>query len=390
MKKLFTLLLLVYIGLSNIYWLPWSTVQEFRVTKICLYVAFFVLFILAYPKFKYKVIPKGVFSLSGFFLISLLLFPSIVLSNEVSIGLFYFNIFSFFSFLWAIYLINLNNYLEIEKIFLGSLYIIVFFCSIHIIDSTFNIFNLAVPEIEILDDFSETGFNLSRTGWSIGISLFIPISLLMKRKILKILFTAIIFYSQFITGGRAGLLISLFFIFMYVLRQHKIYLILMSVAALFFVFNSLELITQSLRFDRLIGKSLDFETLNSFSANRLEGYSFGLKSWLENPFFGNGVKNVWFYTDGKPTEIHNFWIKTLAESGLLAFLFFAFFVSKLYKSSVKKLKEPVYLKYRLIIIGGLIATLFEPNAVFGSFQNYAIWWLVASVVLSKTFNFDEK
>ncbi|MCB0747831.1 MAG: hypothetical protein KDC90_10255, partial [Ignavibacteriae bacterium] len=95
-----------------------------------------------------------------------------------------------------------------------------------------------------------------------------------------------------------------------------------------------------------------------------------------------GIKNVNIEAIAFVDEIHNFWIKTIAESGLVVFSFYVVFVYLIFKKIRNiGIKNNIYYLTFLLILAGLIETMFEPNALFGSFQNSAVWWLGVAVIL---------
>jgi O-antigen ligase len=159
----------------------------------------------------------------------------------------------------------------------------------------------------------------------------------------------------------------------------------------FFSVINIDLLTSSLRLDRIINKNITFITLNSFSANRLIGYQYGLEVWINHPFVGKGIGNVDISSISRTKDIHNGWIKNLAESGIGIFLFLLGFIIYPIRKGwryIKKFKNDVTIYFFLILSGGALLTLFEPNVIFNSFKNSSIWWLSLAVILCKIKHFN--
>src|SRR5690625_1047680 len=187
-------------------------------------------------------------------------------------------------------------------------------------------------------DVSTAGFGGLRTGWSNGLSLYIAFSLawvyskdsLIKfnRSLLAITMAGTIFISQYMVGGRAGLLASLVSL---VVLAH--YLIPPANRVLVYVIFSAVVVAaagqavyEHLRIDRLISdESMDVDTLDHFSANRITTYRFAFKRISEKPVFGHGFGNV---KVAGGSEIHNVWLKHGAVAGLLFFAAVLIFVLK--------------------------------------------------------------
>jgi hypothetical protein len=385
MGKVLNYLIGFYIGISSIYWFPGIAVDELRNFKYLVYGIIIALGVFLLPALKIKQIPKGIFGLSGLFLLLILYIPSILLSNQEVAFETISNILSFYLFIWVIYLLlnnSLINLIIISKIVINIMMIFVIF---HITGSLF-FKNIPIPEQKVsYISFQDISFNLSRTGWSNGMALFVPFCFLFKTDIKKWVLIFLILYSQFLSGGRSGLLASLFIVFLYFLIQgsFKKFALLIS-TIVFLVISNLELVVSQLRIDRL-ESGYGGDTLNQFSSDRVVGYVYGIQQWMDNPVFGKGIKNVNIEAIAFVDEIHNFWIKTLAESGTIVFLFYIVFIALIFKNiNAINNKKEIFIIFLLLIIAGIIETMFEPNVIFGSFQNSAVWWLGVAVILSNS------
>jgi hypothetical protein len=371
-----------YIGISSIYWFPGLSVESLRNFKYIVYSLIVLIGILLLPTLRNKNIPKGIFGIWGLLLLPVLYLPSILLSEQEVMSDVFLNCLSFYLFIWLLFILFNNSKLDLSLISTIIINIIIFFVTLHIAISLFYSDITIPPQKVSYITFQDIGFNLSRTGWSNGLALFIPFCFLFKNGLKRWIFIGLIVYSQFLSGGRTGLLASLFIIFLYYYMNKalgKIAFIFSIIGLL--ILNNLNFISEKLRFDRLETGYGD-DSLNQFSSDRIVGYKYGLEQWLDFPIFGKGIKNVNIEAIAFVDEIHNFWIKTIAESGLVVFSFYVVFVYLIFKKIRNiGIKNNIYYLTFLLILAGLIETMFEPNALFGSFQNSAVWWLGVAVIL---------
>lgn len=379
-------LLFLYLGLSNIYWLPLTSSISF--IKYGLFGLIFAMLLLNLKAIKLY-LPKGNYSLFGMVVVLILFTPSILNSREEEPFMIYFDFVSSYLFLWIGYILANNNTQAIIKIIRYSTILLLSFCFVHIEESNFGLFGIQPPlESGSYDNFQDTGFNLSRTGWSNGISLFVPmIFFVFRNRFFVFLGLIIILYSQFLSGGRTGLLTSIIAILLLFRLRANIgdFGFILAVLSAFAYYN-IDLIISSLRIERILGNEINFSTLNSFSANRLAGYQYGFEVWLDNPLFGKGQGNVDISSIAFVKDIHNFWIKTLAESGIFTFFFLiSFVIYPIYKAwrYLRKYDDDILLYSLLVLVAGFVQTFFEPNVIFGSFQNSAIWWFALALALSR-------
>ena len=384
-----------FLGLSNIYWLP--IIGDIRVISVTLFILTCSTLFFIKLKKNQIYLPNRYYGVFGMTVLFILFIPSILLSNNELPFKILLDFINFYIFLWIIYIIANKSEKAIIKITSNATKVILFFCALHIIESTFTIYNISPTHSSLSQytGFKETGFNLSRTGWSNGICLFIPcIFLVFKNDFFKIIGILVILYSQFLCGGRSGLIASIYMILALIKLQktisnYKIFFLL----GLILIFGALniDLIISSLRFDRLDNQQITFNTLNYFSANRLIGYQYGLEIWVNNPFTGKGIGNVDLSSISNVKDIHNFWVKTLAESGILTCLFLLAFISYPIRIGLKyinRFKNEVTIYFFIIVSGGALLTLFEPNVIFNSFKNSSIWWFSLAVMLSKIKQFN--
>lgn len=391
----------LYLGSAPVFWLPGFSASTIQTSKhLLIYLA--VGATAAVSIFKRSVhLPWGIAGLSGFGLILVLSIPAVFLS-ELSIGLsrivdllYAATAFSSFFFLTR------AGY-DVEKILKISAFIISGFAAYSLV-GMFGSLSWRQPADLGFFDVSTAGFGGLRTGWSNGLSLYIAFSLawvyskdsLIKfnRSLLAITMAGTIFISQYMVGGRAGLLASLVSL---VVLAH--YLIPPANRVLVYVIFSAVVVAaagqavyEHLRIDRLVSnESLDVDTLDHFSANRITTYRFAFKKISEKPLFGHGFGNA-NVVGG--SEIHNVWLKHGAEAGLLFLAAELLFVLKFMlpfprpkriQSSyvVFSRQARLYAFCWAALLSGLVISMLEPRMLFGSFQTSAIWWCAAGVLVA--------
>jgi O-antigen ligase len=156
-----------------------------------------------------------------------------------------------------------------------------------------------------------------------------------------------------------------------------------------------------LRFDRLT--SLSYESINTFTSYRLEDYVATYELFWRQPFghgFGQSLQILMEeYQQG--TELHNVWLRLLADGGILLLLSMSSVVVYVLKENIRNLRRGILhrLRARLavpsglrgeqlvlvvclaILLAGLTISMFAPRAPIGAFQNSALWWAAAGVVI---------
>ena len=312
------------------------------------------------------------------------------------------------------------------------------------------------------DSGFEAGFGNKGSGWSIALSLYLPVALMFmitwegtRERIWGILRGAAVyavFASQFISGGRAGLLTSLVVLAVFAfVRSTRFTLIAVAVAliattAIFgnaswgrylgLHFFPADFIAEPFRIERAAvtptpaptpssaaatgsgagaagtgagaaaaAQPSEFERqVDTFSASRVTTLRKGLQGIQDRPFTGHGlraknmltVREAW--GERKPNiEIHNLWIKWGAYTGLAGPIMMAVILIAIMRVGVRNLSAAWrYARDRmaatafcLILIVGAIATMFEPNVLVGSFQLTALWWAAAGAALGMWSRSDE-
>jgi hypothetical protein len=414
MGHLFSLFgLATYLALAPIYWLPGVSPEVLRATKLILFVAAVALVWLYRSR---KALSFATSSFLGIPSLILVLIASSVGFAMAAPGEAGTTLLSFavvYISLWTFYGAS-DRPAELAKVLFWSAVGIAVAC-VPTVTSFFFQFPIWLPPSEFRTDALHTaGLGAARTGWSNGIALYLPIillPLLMGTKVVSPLGIAsicgaiAIVASQYVSGGRAGLIASLSAIVVMALVSGR-KRVLLACALLGPFLITIEPIIAArdmsgamshLRIDRLAHAN-STDALNQFSAGRLDLAEQALEQWQEEPFgvgFGNAFFSVANPYEGYDTaEVHNLWLKLTVESGPFLPIIFLITVILVLRAPLRsvfrlnRLKATVHFHpfreiygaqvvYLAIIIQGVLISLVEPNALIGSFQATAIWWAAA-------------
>jgi len=185
----------------------------------------------------------------------------------------------------------------------------------------------------------------------------------------------LILMIEILFGGRSGLLILVIAIYLlYFAKLKTKNILLLSLFFIMFIWLS-HLMASHLRLDRLYNAEWSntnsiYLSLNWFSAGRLDQYMFGIERFIECPLIGCGLGEV----DYHGFEIHNVYIRLLAEGGLILFTIILIPIFYI-------LSTPANPFFRAVLISALIGGLFEPNLIFGNFGISIPFWIIATYVL---------
>lgn len=388
----------LYVGTSPVYWFWTLPVEWVNLCKI-------TLFVLASGWIWLAAMMKGEIyfprSLAGPLGFVLLLFvhvftffqsePSVYLPRCLDILYGYVMLWSVYSF------VRIGG--DIRLVLSAASLLLLPFCGLTITYALFGFPDWGNPYIPYLDSSLGSGFGGGRTGWSNGIALFLPIALLSTgfnerpTRYRWIVSSAIVIFliigSQLLAGGRAGLLAS--FVALMILSllgrlSKKLWFLLALMAMVGYYTIGHEWLFQHLRFGRLENIKY-FSDLNYFSAFRIEQFFVSFSLILEHPLYGHGIVAPEVF--GLSNEIHNVWLRMAVQAGVLAPAVFAVIVYVLFKNAfrmfmyqtesiMRRAPESIFgLTLLSTLLSGLIISMFEPNAIVGSFQNSALWWVAA-------------
>ena len=249
------------------------------------------------------------------------------------------------------------------------------------------------------------GFGIKPTSWSISLAFFLPLALLpladsrgWRRLALVGVVAALLVASQFVSGGRTGLLGSLIAVITVgLILSGSRWVALSLLAGLLIaggVVLSRDTYSRHLSLDRLLADPTHAADdywegvtgLEAFSTGRIQGYETALDMIARRPFHGHGLEQVMIVTPvGEHIEIHNLWLKWATYGGVLAPLLFAVMAVAIVRDGIGALRarggKRLPAAMLLIVALGLLATLFEPEALLGAFQYTALWWAAAGVLV---------
>ncbi len=391
----------LYFGLSPVFWLPFLDHTLFLVFKTTLVFAAVITFIITS---KYQSFPAGLHGYTGLLFIFFAYTVSVLVSINTSnfnglVDMLYPIVMLYAGYNFAKYEDHLKKIFKIALMVIGAISIIyLYYVSFH--------GNILSPyDVSIKD----AGFGGLRTGWSNGLALliFLPFLLLRKsengfnniRLIVTVVFIVTIYTSMFLTGGRTGLLASLFtmlfFLVIYYRRNYlKLLLSLMILIVPIYYFANVY--QDHLRIDRVTGNITEIENVDEITAGRVSLNKTAINHIIIKPFFGWGNSDGGF-RDNARTSGHNLWLRLGGEYGMIfSLLLFVFVLRMVFKSvrnvfylcddinqsdmlsEIKKLK----LLMSLIIITGFIITFSEPGMLIGSFQLSSVWWFIFGNLMS--------
>ncbi len=261
------------------------------------------------------------------------------------------------------------------------------------------------------------GFSIRSTAWSIGLTMFVPAAVLFflpsqtRRHwvwgFIGIVGTIVLLFSQFVSGGRLGMLVSFLLLVAFVLLRASRWLVAAVVlagllASTVYVDESCSRHLVLYRFtDELpVGakaatnlSALAITPLDYISSRRIQGYRLGLEKVMERPFLGHGLRQVMLDQPWKHLErmeIHNLWIKWAVYTGIFAPLLLLIMVVFILhagwqhfrdKSRAPPVERETSAVLGLILLSGLLISMFEVNIFIGTFQTSAIWWAAAGTLV---------
>jgi len=400
--QVITILIALYFGLAPVFWWPGILPDTLLIVKCSLIVSF-VSFVWVKALLSNKIrFPSGLLGPVGwlFFLV-------------VSCGGFYYSVnmitaldvikdFSLcFIMLWSFYMACSFD-LSYERLFFVAALIVAAHCALVDCSYFFGFPSWSGPSHFVASKLSISGFGALRTGWSNGVSLFVPFLcgvFFLKRtkvfvKVVAILSIVIIITSQVVVAGRAGIIASLIsLVYLIYHKKNKFGFIVSFLIVLFLVFECSDYIITLLRVEPVITGGVGAEFLDDVSAGRLSSSLFAIKMASKQILFGYGFGN--FRIHGM--EVHNLWIRLFVEGGLflpVLFLCIVILIMKKGRKLVSKLSfnsENIagkdffsfYHVLNAVLIAGFFISLLEPRTLLGSFQVSAIWWASAGVVVAQ-------
>lgn len=391
------IMLCIYLGLAPVYWVPVVSPQHLHAFKLTLLGAAVAIY-WAYALLKKRIIfPPAWAGWGGFILLVAASTPGLLQASSNTLVERSFDIVMGYVMLWTAYgiFIELRQSRSVLALAGASL---LMFSLITLLPLVHPVFSINAPPEFHRRSVQSIGFGGTRTGWSNALSLYFPLVFgyvaykvrTSQRKFVGLAAVAGIFLgSQLVVGGRAGLLGSLVAIF--ILIRPAVNIVAgagiagtLGLSAYFLR----DYIAAHLRLDRIVSTSDTFQSLDNFSAGRLEGYVQALELIGTRPLLGHGFGE--YTLEGLSGEIHNLWLRLAVESGvvlpiilLVIALYLVTGMSSQYGRALWRAEERVWISaLEASMAAGLIVSLLEPNAILGTFQNSAMWWAAGGAALS--------
>ena len=136
---------------------------------------------------------------------------------------------------------------------------------------------------------------------------------------------------------------------------------------------------------------MNVEELDRFTSGRVDGYREGWEIFRERPLLGHGIRSdgtllsIINKTTERPEwiEIHNLWLKWGVYFGVAAPLGLLAMAAVVLATAWRAMRSGTARDRRYafalgVVLGlGVVASMFEPNALAGNFRYTAIWWAAA-------------
>lgn len=372
-SRFYASVLALYLVLSVVNWLPFIDNNLVRFFKYFTYV-FIFLYEVNHFKIRY---PSNYLSVIGLILILLSMIPGLVLSMDFNALI---DIFIPFTVIW---ILNYKKEFYYDVLYRASLTVAII-CFLSIFSAFTGIMDFQANG-PWFSSFSAAGFGGYPTGYSNSLFLFIPFIVykyrIANRKIIskETVIILIIISAQYISGGRAGLLASLFVIFIGFRASFilKVFLIIL----IAFAFQS-ENVQRHFRITNA-GKNRYERNLDEISSGRLYLDKYYYEKFLKRPLFGYG------FGEKEEMELsldaHIIWLRNVVDGGLIYFFFLLYFFIEIFK----KIRNNFTLKreerkfFYILFFSTLIITFLEPNYLIGSVQGEFVYWFLISLLLKR-------
>lgn len=254
-------------------------------------------------------------------------------------------------------------------------------------------------------DISTTGLGELSTEWSSSLAIIALMYFLLRKKSIFSLFSFVLIYSsQIIVNGRAGILATTIGIILFSIFQKK-YKNLLLIGILLFVFlirptENFNRYQDHIFYDQRVVKNYNtgyihnnkeffqnlesigctsfclelIEKLDIISSYRIQQWITGIFNFFRNPL-GKGFGNAPIWVSGAEREfhIHNVFIRMANEGGFMSFIFCIIIIS-----------IPIVFfpsEYKIYFTTSAIPAFFEPRFIFNAaIEQSSIWWLMYFII----------
>lgn len=441
----------LYLGLAVVYWLPGLGRAPFGALKMAVWVVAVGLVLLPALVEGRLRIPRGLVGPWGFVGLVLLSAPGLVraLTAADVVG-FLVDIGASALFLWCFFDLARRG-VDLGSVLKRAGLVVAGLSGIALVRALVAIPDWSAPCDRLWAMDAQEGFGAQSTGWSIGIAIYLPMAILFAgaappREWPKWAATAataagaaLILGSQFVSAGRAGLLMSGITVLTFAViaaRPSRLVAALLVGGGLLVGVTALDATcfrhlslpvpagmmaevsdldepseaapgdpvdprerraarqraTRLKEYNRSLeeaGRGSDGSVLNVVSARRMEHFSAAVAGILRRPVTGHGWRQILMsgYL-GRTVEVHNLWLRWALYAGLLAPLLFLAIVVTILAAAFGRwwrLRQTAGADLALVLVLilslGVMASLLEGSVLVGSFHLTALWWAAAGAVL---------
>ena len=386
-------LLTLYLGTAPVQWLPGVDYEWVARGKVFLFVVAVGMVFVAMPPTRFR-LPGGLAGPLGFAALAALAVPGLAQSSLVQSAGYLMDVVSGAAVLWCFYNVARLDPAAARTVVDRSAIIVAAF---GVLGFALALAGVGWQSTCALTSFRDTAFGCSRTGWSGGLALYLPVLVVFAfrrdigvvRRWLYLALAGGVLAGQAGVGGRAGLVasvvVAVVFVYYFMPRRWKV---LGSTVALLAAASVTipTTLSEQLRLDEIPEEPTSLMDWNHISSGRIGGALQAAGYIAERPFAGHGIEAVRVEFRGGRYEIHNLWLKWAAYCGVLAPLLFLALVIVL----LVQARRVVYLVDRhrsvavaagLVMVAGLVLSMLEPGTPFGEFQNNALWWAAAGLIV---------
>ena len=387
-----TWLLTLYLGTAPVQWLPGVDYDWVARGKVLLFVAAVgLVFVGTSTRLR---LPGGLAGPLGFAALAALAMPGLAQSSLVQSAGYFSDVVSGAAMLWCFYNVARLDPAAARTIVDRSAMILAAFAVVALVLA---LAGLGWQSPCAVATFRFTAFGCSYTGWSSGLALYLPVLLVFAfrrnigvlRRWLYVALAGGVLAAQAGVGGRAGLVASVVvvavFLYYFMPRRWKVLASAVALLAAAAVTIPTTL-SEQLRLDELPQNPTSLMDWNYISSGRVAGALEAAALITERPFSGYGIGVVKVEFQGGRYEVHNLWLKWAVHSGTLApSLFLALVIVLLVQSRRVLYREAhsrsVAVCVGLVIVAGSVLSMLEPGTPFGEFQNFALWWAAAGLIV---------
>ncbi|MFV2069119.1 MAG: O-antigen ligase family protein, partial [Pirellulales bacterium] len=377
---------IAYLALAPVAWLPGIPHSAFTAAKNLVFLLA-VIFTWAYA--RRRSVPRGLAGPVGMALVAATSVFAVAQASGLSTALRgTIEIVVAFGILWTLYVFE-RDIAPVWSVAAAAA-VIQGVLSLLIVAAFLGWIDLQSPDALNANTIQDTGLGGWRTGWSNSVAMFVPFALALVMRPGKVVVrligvgaVAATLLGQLISGGRAGVFVTLLSVLLMVTFAYGIPGIVIGLTA---VFTGAYLLLSGFaarfgidRFDEPFGD------IDDLSSGRLELLRFGVEKVGERPLIGHGNgQPVVALANGDTLEIHNIWLRIAAEGGIFLVVSFAAVVLSilgkavdvLWRATLAGSRAPIIEAAALLasLVGGIVISMVEPNIFFGTMHASAIWW----------------